>query len=463
MIHASRSLARTAVAAAIALGGCADHTPPTLHARDAPPARLDEESFLKVHMSSGELYLLDSWQVDATRSRIDGTGTLYSPAREPGAAGPQSVRVEDVALFELERPEDISSGGLGTLAVMTTVFGAITGICAVDPKGCFGSCPTFYPDEGASGRPLAEGFSASIARRLEARDVDALFALAPRRGRRFELTMRNEALETHAVRRVRLIAATRPRGGRVLRSPDGELHEAFELRPALACRAAEGDCRTALAAWDGDERSSPADPVDLATREEIELEFPAGPGPLGLVIGARQTLLSTFLFYETIAHFGRGAGAFLAAVERGNGAERSALAMARVLGAVEASVADPDGSYRPIGAFDEAGPIAGDVQVLPFTAEGPGPVRVRLRLTKGHWRLDYLALARLGRVARPIVVEPEAVLRDGRRDEGARRTWRSADSHVVTRPGDALRLRFELPRPAAELELFLESEGFYYE
>jgi hypothetical protein len=464
MRQRSRAVVHTALLAVALLGACGGHVPPTLHPPAAPPARSDESRFLKVHMRSGELYLLGSWQVDGARTRIDGEGTRYTAAREARETGRQSIPVADVALLEVDRPESIASGGLGALAFMTTLFGTLTAVCAADPKGCFGSCPTFYADDHATGRPLAEGFSSSIARSLEARDVDALFAFAPRGGRRLELTMRNEAFETHAVRRVRLLAFPRPSGGRVLRSPDGAFHEAFELRAARSCRAAEGDCGPALAAWDGEERSSPADASDLATREEIELEFaPAGPGSLGLVVGARQTLLSTFLFYQTIAHFGRGAGAFLAAVERGGGAERGALAMARVLGGVEALVAGEDGRYGPLGTFDEAGPIAGDVVVLPFAASGRGPVRVRLRLARGHWRLDYVALARLGGSPAPRVVEPSAVLRNGRADEPARTTWRAGTDHVVTIPGDALRVRFELERPARQLELFLESEGFYYE
>ncbi len=66
--------------------------------------------------------------------------------------------------------------------------------------------------------------------------------------------------------------------------------------------------------------------------------------------------------------------------------------MARRLGGIEAEVSDAGGGWRPIGTFDEAGPIASDVQVLPFETHGPGPVRVRLRMAKGHWRLDHVAL-----------------------------------------------------------------------
>ena len=34
---------------------------------------------------------------------------------------------------------------------------------------------------------------------------------------------------------------------------------------------------------------------------------------------------------------------------------------------------------------------------------------------------------------------------------------------MITTPGDEYRLVFRLPEPASEQELFLESEGYYYE
>ena len=298
---------------------------------------------------------------------------------------------------------------------------------------------------------------------LEARDLDALEMARPG-GTDVAIVMRNEALETHAVRRVRLLAAPRPPGGRVLAGADDRLYPARALAPPLACRAPEGDCREALAATDGTARVSPADGSDLATREVVELVFPAGHGSRGVALAARQTLLSTFLFYQTMAYVGRGAGEFLATLERrGPEAGGRALGMARVLGGIDVEVAEGDSPWRAIGTFDEAGPIAGDRRVLPFEASGSGPLRVRLRLARGHWRLDSVALADLGEPVLPFRLEPRSVERDGHRDEGARTRLLEGARHVVTHPGDAYRLTFRLPPSEQPLDLFLESEGFYYE
>jgi len=449
---------------ALGVPGCSIRTErPLVFAPNQAPVSTTESPYLKAHLKNGELYVLDSWKAAADGSRLEGTGSRYSVTRAPLGAGPQSIPIGSIALVETNVPERVTSVAAGLLGALTVVMGTVTGICASNPKSCFGSCPTFYLDEAGQGRPEAEGFSESIARALEARDVDALFTARPQ-GRRFAITMRNEALETHAVRRVRLLAADRPSGGRVLAGADGRYHPATGFASPAECRAPEGDCRAAVAALDGHERRSLADAGDLATREDVELVFAPTKGRVGLVIEARQTLLTTFLFYQTMAYLGRGAGDYLAALERGgkdNAAK--AMGMARALGGIDASVAEGDGPWTPVGSFDEAGPIAGDVRVLPFESNGRDPIRVRLRQAKGHWRLGWVALARLGDPVIPRTIEASAVTREGRPDAGALARLHGAEGHLVTMPGDAYRISFDLPRPGPELELFLETEGYYYE
>jgi hypothetical protein len=458
----------TAVALAVLACGCSiGYREPRIHEPAAPPAAGKDLSELKVHLKSGELIVLRSWKASPGEGRLTGEGQAYTITREKnGPDGVQEVPLSDVALLETDSPASVTSVGMGVVATTTVILGGISGYCAINPKGCFGSCPTFYLEGERGGereRPQAEGFSESIARVLEARDVDALVAARPG-GSDVSIVMRNEALETHAVRRVRLLAAPRPQGGRVLAGTDDRFYPTSGLLPPMDCRAPEGDCRAALREVDGKDRASAADGADLATREQIELRFPPARGRSGIAIAARQTLLSTFLFYQTMAYTGRGSGEFLAALERG-GPEtgRRALGMARVLGGIDVELEEGDGPWRPIGRFDEAGPIAGDLQVLPFEGSGTGPVHVRLRLARGHWRLDAVALASLGEPVVPVAVEAFSVERDSRPDEQARASLANGGKHLVTRPGDAYRLTFRLPPSGAPLELFLESEGFYYE
>src|SRR6185503_12836908 len=125
-------------------------------------------------------------------------------------------------------PEAVRDDNLVVLGVVGGASLAMTAVCLLNPKACFGSCPTFYV-QGEHGWSLrAEGFSSSIARVLEATDVDALGVVDPPAGR-FDLQMTNEALETHVVRWVRVLSAPRPEGVRVLRGEAG-----FRIARAMA-------------------------------------------------------------------------------------------------------------------------------------------------------------------------------------------------------------------------------------
>lgn len=455
----------TLVAVSALLTACGvTYVTPTLQPPGPVPPVKGERLDLKVHMKSGELYVLESWRVDDATRTIAGHGTRYTALREQGERADLHIPMDAIALLETSRARTAYPGGLQALAVMTTVFGTLATICAASPKSCFGSCPTFYA-EGGGDLPQAEGFSASISHSLEERDVDHLYRVHPT-GRELAIVMRNEALETHAVRSVRLLALPRPRGGRVFASPDGRFHLARAALAPTECDAAEGDCLAAVQALDHRERTSLADGEDLAARETVELAFPAVAGARGIVLGARQSLLSTFLLYQTMAYMGHQAGEWLAALERLPPTDPSqAFGLTRVLGGIEVQVTDDGTEWRTVGTYNEAGPLAGDVQVFPLApAPETAPTRVRLRMAKGSWRLDYVALASLGPEVVPQVLEPRRVERAGRRDDGALEALRH-DRYLVTAPGDAYRLTFALPDRSAdqELELFLESRGYYYE
>jgi hypothetical protein len=203
----------------------------------------------------------------------------------------------------------------------------------------------------------------------------------------------------------------------------------------------------------------------LAARETLELEFPPTVASSGLVLGARHSFVSTYVFYQMLAYLGRSAGSWLAQLER-DGPERmpQALGLMRALGGIEIAVAEPDGSWRHVGTYDEAGPIATDVQLFPIPNAAAGrPLRVRLRMARGSWRVGYVALAGRTVPATSTVLDPIVVERHGVADGAALAALRDATRHLTTFPGDEYRLTFALPGDGAHYALFLESRGYYYE
>jgi len=420
----------------------------------------DKESpYLKAHLKNGSVYVLSDWHADSSAAVIVGSGQLLDVNRTVVDSGRFRVPVDSVSLFETNVLH--SSGATTALTVMAGITAGVAVVCLTNTKACFGSCPTFYADDEL----VAEGFSASIAPALEATDLDMLVRARPR-GRDFTLRLTNEALETHVIRWADLIVAPRPSGGRVFVTPDGVFRNATALAAPARCTAAEGDCLPAVMRLDGQERSSTTDSTDLATRETIELEFApsdSGARGVGVVITARQSLLTTFLIYQSLAYMGHDAGRFLAALSTmGANARTQAGGLGRTLGRIDVLVPGDTG-WIVTGSVGETGPLAADTKVVPLP--GTGAQRVRLRMTKGLWRIDYVALARLGG-GDPVATErllPARVRRDGQDDPAALRALRDSARVLTTLPGDKYELTYRLPPHPERYELFLEARGYYIE
>jgi hypothetical protein len=433
---------------------------PRLYHPTGPPQAQDRQP-LKVHLHSGDVLLLETWV--ETDAGLEGDGVRYDARRlATGTAGYHTLSLDSIALLEMDVPTGTRATGVTGLAVWSVIYGAITVACVADPKSCFGSCPTFYIDTVDGEVLAAEGFSSSIARALEAKDLDALFH-ARSTGGPFTITMRNEALETHAVRTLRLVVVPRPSDRRVFADSDGRFFPANALMQPLTCAAREGDCLASLEALDGTERTSPADSLDLATRETIELTFPPASGRVGLVLATRQSLLTTYLFYQTMGFLGSRAGETLAALERAGSEEANrAMGMARLIGTIDIEVWNGT-AWAAIGTHDEAGPLATQVTLFPFDHELNGPVRVRLIAPKGAWRIDWAALAALDDPLHSLTLDPVAMESDALPESVALARLLDPARHLVTYPGETYRITFQLPPTGGEWELFLDSEGFYYE
>ncbi len=215
------------------------------------------------------------------------------------------------------------------------------------------------------------------------------------------------------------------------------------------------------------ERFSTADSANLASREEIELTFHAVPtGDLGIVLGYRQTLLTTYLFYQGLAYMGSLAGQWIAGTQRdaGTHADTFKKMFWGSTGAIEAMVQDENGKWQKAGEFSENGPIATNMELIRIPHTASSEIKVKLRMTRGLWRIDFAALAHLQETVKPIEIQPLSVERgDTTIDEKAAEDLSGISSPLVTMPGDRYSIIYELPDDYENYELFLESKGYYLE
>jgi len=411
-----------------------------------PPEEIEAldttSEYLKAHMLDGRVYIFSEWDtkyLDTTGERVVvGKGTLLDINRDLQARETFTVLIDSVAIFETNQLEPAPI--IAPLTIVTIASVALSVYCLI-PKACFGSCPTFYLSGREGKTPQAEGFSASVAPVLEDRDIDAL-GLAKAGSKEIEIRMTNEALETHVVRYVNLLAAPGEDGSRVFATADGMFWRAKDIIEPSRCEGPEGDCREALLALDGVERYSTTDSTDLAVRETIDLQFEDVPdGNLGLVIASRQSLLTTYLFYQGLAYMGRSIGSRFANLEReGHHTEHPLGSIGEALGGIEVLLRNEKGEWETIGEDQETGPIATDVRLIPLPHIDRGPTTIRLRLTRGHWRLDYAALAVLEEEVEPLRLEPSKVYKGDTVDEEAWALLLDPSGVLTTLPGDEYKL-----------------------
>ena len=132
----------------------------------------DDFPYIKLHIQNGRVYLLNRWKFNENKKIITGEGDLLDINRNILESDTFSVPFDKLVLVETNRID--ASSPLIALSFMTGLTVAGAAYCIINPKACFGSCPTFYVHNGNDFVLQAEGFSSSVTPSLEDRDVDAI-------------------------------------------------------------------------------------------------------------------------------------------------------------------------------------------------------------------------------------------------------------------------------------------------
>jgi hypothetical protein len=294
------------------------------------------------------------------------------------------------------------------------------------------------------------------------------------------LELRNEALETHFINHIELLAVRTPAGASVVPDQGGKLVTLSALRPlARATDRAGRDILGELATIDGKLYESERGIVNKANASDLDdwIDLDADELPPGdsvaVVLRLRNSLLNTVLLYDGILG-GRDAPDWLATGMQQIG---TALDMSRWYTRTMGMHATVDGLALPPTSREHArlgdvGPIAfRDVAiVLPRPTRDAKHVRVRLRFVADDWRIDRALVA--ANVSRPVpqavaltrVVVPSPA-RGGAAtlDTAALRALSEPDGqYLETRPGQRMTLEFATSRDSSTTYL-IAWQGWYRE
>lgn len=435
---------------------------------------------LKAHLVDGSTVIFRKG-ASIGRASVDGDGQLYPFVQTAPSRAVSIVPFDSIVGLETFEGKQLVAQSL----VVSTAATALTAVATVGLlKLLFGSCPTVYADTGTGPMLEAEGFSYAIAPLLEQRDLDPLHARPDRDGV-LRLELRNEALETHYINNIELVAVSHPVGTRVVPDQNDHLVAVNGLRPFSSARDRAGrDLLPVLSSPDGQLFTSAATTIDAARNGDLDdwIDAEANDLPPGdsvvVVLRLRNSLLNTVLLYDGMLG-GRDAPGWLdAKLQRISTAIDLAQWYTRTMG-MRAIV---DGAPRPASGeswqarLGDVGPLAfRDVAiVLPRPSRNARSIRVRLRFVADNWRIDYAAVAStmsrptsttIG-LSRVIVHTPDSAA-TAFNDSAAVGALREADGrYLETMPGQRMTLEFE-PRatsaPGSTTTYLIAWQGWYRE
>lgn len=363
------------------------------------------KSPVKVHLLDGSTVIFPAG-AHVWSTRISGVGSRYPLLGGVGAP------VSDVPMDSVAGVEAFVEKTLVAPTVIVSAAATALGVVAVAglAVAIFGSCPTVYADTPRGQVLEAEGFSYAISPLMEHRDLDAL-RVRPGTDGVIRLELRNEALETHFINHVEIVAVRHAAGARVIPDQGGRPVAVSGFGSVAAAHDRAGrDLRAPLAEQDGVLFESSPATIGAAHEGDLDdwidldvADLPPGDS-VAVVLRMRNSLLNTVLLYEGMLG-GRDATDFLANdmthIARTVDLSRWYVRTMGMRFAVDGVALPANEPYVGHARLSDIGPIAfRDVAVvLPRPRTDARTARIRLRFVADNWRIDEVRVA--GSITRP--------------------------------------------------------------
>ena len=430
---------------------------------------LQIKPFLKAHLKNGDICILkDTWEIDTISNIVIGNGIKYNFNRRLVSEGTINIQIDSVVIFETNKKiQKAESSRIAALSILAGVDVALSIFCIANPKACFGSCPTFYMNENDNFHYAdAEGFSNAISPSMEYFDIDALNDQHIINNT-FSITMKNEALESHCVKDVKIFAHPIEEGERVYQSPKNDFYLCENQYSLSKAKADEGNITSLLRNQDQQERFSYTDEDNLNSKETIYLTFAnvENTNNLGLILNFRQTLLTTYLFYSALGYMGDEVSDMFAILENDSEIRNNFDSTTKLLGGIEIyTFNQKNDNWELQNNFNETGPIAINKQIIPLqNTNTDSKVKLKIVLNKGLWRIDYVSLTNIKEKISPLEISPFSIFIDGKQDKTSIAEINDPNKYLISMPGSEYKFNFTFPKTNDNYELFLYSKGYYLE
>ena len=431
----------------------------------------DIASPVRAHMRNGDMVVFREG-AKLRGGALTGDGIRYDALRVNQSEAREVLLRDVLGLEAIERVANpgrtlvYSAGSIAVSAAFATALAV----------AIFGSCPTIYVDSAGTPALQAESFSYSIAPLLAKRDVDRLNVRADSAGR-VRIEVRNEALETHYIDQLELLAATHRRDEIVLPAARAGLVAVSRIENVAAAVDSRGRNVAGLLAREDEAAFSSDDALltmaangEAPAEDYIDLVVPrpSGRDSLALLLKMRSSLLSTTVFYEHM--LARPGIHSLDWVGRDLSHIASVARVAKwYTDNFGLRVLVHDGrDWRPVVRLMDFGPAAWR-QVSAIVRDLPrgDSVRIRLAFTVDEWRIDRVAVAWGVRAAHPRTV-PLSRTTNARGEAliAERAQLREADDrYLVTEPGSRFFAEFDVGQeaPGMERTYLVAADGYYSE
>jgi len=284
----------------------------------------------------------------------------------------------------------------------------------------------------------------------------------------FSITMKNEALETHCLNDVKLLAYPCASNQRVYQNRYNQFYLCENSYTLSESNNKHSDLTYLLGSEDRKEYYSLADEHNLSSKEEIYLNFDQvkNTKDLGLIINFRQSLMTTYFIYSAIGYMGDEVSDIFASIEKKKDTKAKLDAgLKKELGDIDIYQFNTETNiWEKVNGVYETGPIAINRQIIPLkNSSSKNSVKLKIVLNKGLWRMDYIALTNIIDKIKPIEINADSILNKGNLDIQAMQDLASEKNRLISMPGSEYTFNYTLPEANKTYELFLYSKGYYLE